>query len=385
MMERMAQQRFGAFDFGLSTEQEERAARLHRESVVVDMLFQGPFGPLAFTDDLVKGALDEAKGKSPEEVYGAVSRAPVRAALRGELPEFEEVWRQSGITAGNRQAPPDQLVDVGLAQAQFDGFPWLRKALRADDIRRAKADGALAGFVSTQNATWIDPDLVALQAAYDMGMRMVGLSYNVQNLLAGGCTERFDGGVTNFGAQVISRMDDLGIIVDMAHSGRQAALDACRLSRNPVVASHTSARVVFDADRAKDDDVARAIASTGGVLGVVAVPFFLAAGTGVTIDAMLDHIDHLAALVGWEHVAIGTDWPLQADTDTLVETLMPMVLSMGFREEHNIDPVATLVGFDDYRDFPNITRGLVARGYTDTQVEGILGENFLRVFAAVCG
>ena len=381
----MEQRRFGGFDFGLSTEQEERAARLHWESVVVDMLFQGPFGPRAFTDDLVKAAHAEAAGQPPEAVYGAVNRAPVRAALRGDLPEFEEVWRQSGITAGNRQAPPDSLVDMGLAQAQFDGFPWLRKALRADDIRRAKADGAMAGFISTQNATWIDAELTALQAARDLGMRMVGLSYNVQNLLAGGCTERFDGGVTNFGAQVIARMDELGVIVDMAHSGRQAALDACRLARNPVVASHTSARAVFEADRAKDDEVAKAIASTGGVLGVVAVPFFLAAGTGVTIEAMLDHIDHLAGLVGWEHVAIGTDWPLQADADTLAETLMPMVLSMGFREEHNIDPAAALVGFDDYRDFPNITRGLVARGYTDEQIEGILGENFLRVFAAVCG
>jgi membrane dipeptidase len=381
----VSEEEFGRFDFGLTADQEARAARLHAESIVVDMLFQSPCGYRSYTEEMLKAAVGDMATPVPEKVYAAVNKAPVRAALRGELDEFRQIWEESGITAGNRQATPESPVEVGLAQAQFDTFPWLRKALRADDIRAAKAAGERAGFVSTQNATWVDPKLENLQSAYDVGLRMLGLSYNVQNLVAGGCTERFDGGITNFGGKVIARMDELGIIVDMSHSGRQAALDACELSRNPVVVSHSSAKAVYETDRGKDDEVIRAIASTGGVVGVVAVPFFLGAGPGVTIEAMLDHIQHIGNLVGWEHVAIGTDWPLQADKKTLTDVLLPMVYDMGFRDEHNIAPDANVIGFDDYRDFPNITRGLVARGCTDEQIRGVLGENFLRVFEAVCG
>ena len=151
-----------------------------------------------------------------------------------------------------------------------------------------------------------------------------------------------------------------------------------------MVASHTSAAAVYEVDRSKTDEELHALAETGGMIGIYAVPFFLAPDEGVTIEAMLDHVDYVAKLVGWQHVAIGTDWPLMADTATLERVFMPWTQEIGFRPEHNIG-IENLVGFDDYRDFPNITRGLVARGYEDEQIKGILGENFLRVFEEVCG
>jgi membrane dipeptidase len=230
----------------------------------------------------------------------------------------------------------------------------------------------------------MDHALKSLHEAWDLGLRMVGLTYNMQNDVGGGCTERTDTGVSNFGAKLIAAMDELGMIVDTSHSGRQTTLDACELSGRPVVASHTSAAAVYEVDRAKSDEELQALAETGGVIGVYAVPFFLAAGSGVTIEAMLDHIDYIVDLVGWQHVGIGTDWPMQSDLASLERVFMPMILEKGFRPEHNIG-VENLVGFDDYRDFSNITRGLVARGYDDEQIRGILGENFLRVFEAVCG
>jgi membrane dipeptidase len=100
---------------------------------------------------------------------------------------------------------------------------------------------------------------------------------------------------------------------------------------------------------------------------------------------MLDHIDHIARLVGWQHVAIGTDWPLQAPVELQRALLAPGPGSVGFREEDRLDVTQRLAGFDDCRDLPNITRGLVARGYTDIQIQGILGENALRVFSEVWG
>src|SRR5262249_2402092 len=153
-----------------------------------------------------------------------------------------------------------------IAQAQFDRLPWLTKALTAEDIRRAKRDGNVAGFISTQDADGIDRGLRDLQMAYDFGMRMIGLTYNMMNAGGGGCTERPDAGVSHFGAALIARMDELGIIVDTSHSGRQTTLDACLLSERPVVASHTAAEAVFRIDRAKSDDELHAIAETGGVI-----------------------------------------------------------------------------------------------------------------------
>ena len=100
---------------------------------------------------------------------------------------------------------------------------------------------------------------------------------------------------------------------------------------------------------------------------------------------MLDHIDYIANLVGWEHVAIGTDWPMQAPDDLIVQTLGAAAKSLGFREQDRLDVTKRLAGFDDCRDLPNITRGLVKRGYRDEQIRGILGENALRVFEEVCG
>jgi membrane dipeptidase len=372
---------FGTYDFGLDEAEEARAQRLHADSIVVDMLFQGPCGYRSYSD-LPEG---EPSGSRAAD-WVARKELPIRLALAGELPGFYECWHGSGITAGNRQAAFSPPYDswFALAQAQFDRLPWLVKSLTAADVRQAKADGSIAGYISTQDTEGIDRELVRLQRAYDVGTRMIGLTYNMQNAVGGGCTERTDTGISNFGAKLIARMDELGIIVDTAHSGRQTTLDACELSERPVVASHTSAAALLAVDRAKSDEEMEAIVSTGGVIGVYAVPFFLASGAGVTIDAMLDHIDYISQLVGWQHVGIGTDWPLQADQKSLKTIFLQYMYEVGFRPEHNVG-TENLIGFDDYRDFPNITRGLVKRGYSDEQIQGILGENFLRVFEAVCG
>jgi membrane dipeptidase len=152
-----------------------------------------------------------------------------------------------------------------------------------------------------------------------------------------------------------------------------------------VFANHSCAQAVYDHARGKSDLELNAIADTGGVIGVVTVPFFLSPDPQATVEVVLDHIDHIADTVGWQHVGIGTDWPMQAPEDVIQATLGAMVEEIGFRPQDNISTTQTLRGFDDYRDMPNLTRGLVARGYTDEQIQGILGKNFLRVFEEVCG
>jgi membrane dipeptidase len=378
----------GRFDFGLTADEEARAERLHDESVVVDLIYWGPVTYRSFPDDITGAVAKQVAGMSPNQVYALMLSLVLGHSGPDGVLRFKEAWDESGVTAGCRPialgAEYNLAATLGFHQSMFDNQPWLRKALRADDIRQAKADGGHAGFINTQNVGALNPDL--LEAVFHLGMRMVMLTYNNMNHLGAGCTERTDAGVSNQGAAIINRANQLGMMLDTAHCGRQTTLDCCSLSEAPVLASHTSADALFPHDRAKSDEELLAIAATGGVVGVVAVPFFLGAGTGVSIEAMLDHVDYMTRLIGWEHVAIGTDWPMPMtkaavsrffSTEGLAET--------GFRPEHNIQPEVNLVGFDDYRDFRNLTRGLVARKYSDEQVRGILGENFLRVFQAVSG
>ncbi len=380
---------FGAYDFGLSEEQEARARRLHAESIIIDTLFQGPCGARSFTPEIVEGLQREYEGhRDPRRGLMSAVKLPVRLAVRGQFPDFESCWRASGITAGNRQTGGMSLEEAfegfALNQAQFDRLPWLIKATSAADFRRAKAEGKHAGFVSTQNTVDIGLHLDRLDQYYDLGMRMIQLTYNSVNFVGGGCTDRVDCGVTDYGVKFIRRMNELGIIVDTGHCGRRTTLDACALSDVPVVASHTSAAGVHPHDRAKSDEELRAIAATGGYIGVYCVGMFLTAEPDATIEHFLDHVDYIARLVGPRHVGVGSDWPMQAP-EWGVERLAEWSKEIGFREEHGVTRPRNLIGFDDYRDFPNITRGLVARGYSDEEIGGILGGNFLRAFEQVCG
>lgn len=377
------------WDYGLDSTQEERAQRLHEESIIVDMLFQGPVGAAVFTDEMSKHVV--ADYERDHDAYRNMfwtMRLPTRMAVRGELPEYKAWWDASGITAGSRgladRSMADVLWDLAMQTFQFDHFDWLLKALCAEDIRRAKVDGKHAGFLSLQNTVALGRDLDNLNLLHEFGLSMLQLTYNSMNFVGAGCTERTDAGLSSYGAKFIERMNELGIIVDTGHCGRQTTLDACEVSRSPVVASHTSAERISGRARSKSDEELEAIAGSGGVIGIVACPEFLSAEPGATIEDFLDHIDYVVNLVGCGHVGIGTDWPLQMDewsSRKLVEEVAP---ETGFRPEDEISD-EMLIGFDDYREFINITRGLVSRGYSDKEIADILGENFLRVFEQVCG
>jgi membrane dipeptidase len=375
------------FDFGLDNAQEERARRLHQESIIIDMLFQGPVGSAVYTEEMVEQI--KADFERHHDYWRNMIWAiglPIRMAARGEFPEFKEWWDASGVTAGNRQLDTNSadglLPTIARATLQFDRLDWLVKALSAEDIRRAKDEGKHAGFITAQNTVALGQDLDNLDMLHEFGLNMLQLSYNSMNFVAAGCTERTDAGVSSHGVKFIERMNELGIIVDTGHCGRQTTLDACEISKEPVVASHTCAQVVSGHARGKSDKELQALANTGGVVGVVTVPFFLSAEPGATVEHFLDHVDYTARLVGVEHVGIGTDWPMSLPdwgVQMLVEKIAPQI---GFRPEDRMG-VADLIGFEDYGEFVNITRGLVARGYSDEEISSILGGNWLRVMDQV--
>lgn len=376
------------FDYGLDEGQEARARRLHDESIVIDMLFQGPVSTPVYTAEMEEEVKEVyEKTRDPDEAFGFAIQQPIRLALKGEFPQFESWWRESGITGGNRQLDMDSmegaLRSMALATLQFDHFGWLEKALNAGDIRRAKIAGKQAGFVTAQNTVALGQDLENLNLFHDFGIRMIQLTYNSMNFVGAGCTERTDAGVSSYGARFIERMNDLGILVDTGHSGRQTTLDACEISSAPVVASHSCAEAVSGHARGKSDAELEAIARSGGVIGVVVVPTFLVREGEATMNDFLDHVDYIAKKVGWQHVGIGTDWPMSLPPFCLRLLAEEIAPTIGFRPEDRIPSLETVIGFEDYRAAINVTRGLVARGYTDEQIKGILGENWLRVIEQV--
>lgn len=376
----------GAYPFGLSTEQEARARALHADAIVVDLLSQRAGGNIfaAYPGDLQReaAALADEPGSLAERVYRFI-RWPNEVARDGRSDLIADWYRQAGldVICHNIGVDPGGPALHAWMNTPYADLPWLRYVTTAQEMRQAKRDGVVASFGNCQPDGSI-PNLDAIDTAYALGLRSLMLTYNSMTNVGSGCTERVDAGLSRFGLEVVDHCNRLGIIVDTSHCGPATTLDACRASRRPVTANHSAAKAVFDHARGKSDDCLRAIAGTGGVIGIVAVPAFLTDDPEPTIDHMLDHLDHVATLVGWQHVALGTDWPLQAPLSLLQPLLAPTNKALAFRPEDRLDPAVNLRGFEDIRDLPNITRGLVRRGWTDEAIRGALGENALRVFAA---
>jgi membrane dipeptidase len=374
---------FGDFDFGLSDSQEARARALHKDSLVIDLMFQGPCGYRSISDDMLADARQAWEQKPSSKVFVDALVRITELAGSGKLPDYETIWRESGITASNIQIYGAPSSGGHLPRvAEFAAHPTYSQVLTVEDMLRAKREGKHGSFFNYQYLPDM-PSLADLTEAWDIGVRMAGLTYNAPNQIGAGCTSE-DNGLTPFGREVVAEMNRLGMTVDVAHAGTQTTLDACKVSKVPVIASHSAAKALFPHARCKTDDALKALADTGGLCGVLAAPPILTDAPPGDIGLTLDHIDYIANLVGIDAVAVGTDWPLQMPKWVLEPggPLKAWLGDMGFSDEQVESPELNLTGFDDYRDFPNITRGLVSRGYSDGDVKKIIGGNALRVFQA---
>lgn len=379
----------GHYDFGLTAAQEVTAERIHREAIVFDMLSQHAGAnifdhyPEALRAEFA--ATMEQAGNYYEKFLRAVIW-PYEVSRLGQSDLIADWYRQAGVTVISHGISVEDIPGHLYEQlvVPYQNLPWLRHVTTARQMRQAKADGVIASYANCQPDGSLPNDLGAINLAYQRGLRSLMLTYNTMTTVGVGCTERVDAGLSNHGVDVVKRCNDIGMIVDVSHCGHETSMDACRVSTKPVTANHTCAHGVYRHARGKSDECLRAIAGTGGVIGIVAVPAFLTDDPSPTIEHMLDHIDYVANLVGWQHVAIGSDWPLQAPRSVLETLFVPANKTIGFRKEHRLDVTVNLKGFDDVRDMPNITRGLVKRGWSEEKIKGVLGENALRVFEDVC-
>jgi membrane dipeptidase len=245
-----------------------------------------------------------------------------------------------------------------------------------DAVKRAGQIGVLLGIQNS--AHFRTPDDV--DRFHSLGQRVSQLTYNARNLIGNGSTERRDDGISDFGVSIVERMNKLGMAVDVSHCGDRTTLDAFEISKRPVLITHSNCRaLVPNHPRVKTDEAIRKMAASGGVMGITSVRMFVKADEPTTIEHMLDHYDHVAKLVGVEHLGVGSDIDLHGYDDMPAEENLQMRASYkgsyGFREKIDIE------GVDHPKRMFDLTEGLIRRKYSDTHIEGILGGNFKRVLA----
>jgi membrane dipeptidase len=341
------------------SEYSTRAVDVVKRSVVIDML-----SPLIISFRKFSGWMQR-----PESVTAA---------------DFQR-YKDSGITVFHI------AVGVGAAQAMSFVSGWnsliathdehLLRITRPADFDRAKHSGKIGILLGIQNADHFqNPNDVSTYHA--LGQRVSQLTYNSRNLIGNGSTERRDDGISDFGVRIIERMNQAGMAVDVSHCGDRTTLDAFEASRKPVLITHSNCRaLVPNHPRCKTDEAIRAMAKSGGVMGITGVRMFVRDREPTTIEHLVDHYDHVARLAGIEHLGVGSDIDLDGYDDLPEDELKQLKAayksSYGFREKTDIE------GVDHPQRMFDLVEALIRRKYTDAHIEAILGGNFRRVLSQI--
>ena len=255
-------------------------------------------------------------------------------------------------------------------------------ALTAVDFERARQSSRTAVLMNFQDATMLEGDVNNVDALHALGMRSFQLTYNYRNLLGDGCLERTNAGLSEFGVTVVARMNRVGVMVDLSHCGPQTTLDGIELSNKPVAMTHTMCAGIRKHPRAKTDQAIRACAEKGGVTGIAALGYFIGPDPGgeTTIEHYADHIEHAVSVAGHEHVALSTDFPPQGISPwaTREEWYEPRLTA--FKPSYEVRWPPWIPELDTPDRFRNLIKVLDRRGWSESDLELLLGRNWLRLF-----
>lgn len=348
----------------LDSQSEKRAARLHEEATIIDGLIP--------TDAYIG-----------DETYG-------------------NHLQRGGVTAGNftvAQFEHDYITTVKeltkyheLAAVNDDEWEIIDSVTSLQEVKRAGKTGIILGFQDTRP---IEGELGKLQTFDHLGVKIIQLTYNEQNYVGAGCCERTDGGLTNFGQNLIDELNNRNILIDLSHCAEKTTIEAIEYSNDPVAFTHAGVHTLCNArGRNKTDEHLRALADTNGVIGISLFPPLVKRDPEThhvqpaTIHDVLDQIDYLVDKIGVEHVGFGSD----LNDKALDEGVTPPGSSLRhYRPSHpevfgrgpteTYDPYPE--GLNRHTKMQNLTRGLIDRGYSDEEVKKILGGNFLRLFEEV--
>ena len=388
----------------------DEAIKLHKEALVIDSQQPPITSGSLFTENMRK-ALDGwyKDGLSQAETRGLLSNM-IADEIQNDQDarnQYLDLWEKSGVNiASGTYAGPAKMEDAyqisvnGIANAIsiINAIPEkLMLVTTADHIIEAHETGKYGIIFDFQDTTPFGTDLNKVDFFYNLGLRVVQLTYNLRNLVGDGCTEIHKSGLSYFGKELVSKLNDMKMLVDVSHCSEQVGWDSMETSNAPVVITHSSSAVVCKHDRGKSDKLAKAIADNGGFFGVVIIPVFIQDETpNATLDHWALHIEHLVNVMGIDHVCVGTDkMGPGPGTDSLFEypTEMPETKVgafnwSGFREEHRVSPKYAdwkIEGYNDFGDWPNLTIKLAERGFNEEEIRKLLGLNYLRVYKDVIG
>jgi membrane dipeptidase len=303
---------------------------------------------------------------------------------------FHQV-KEAGITATNLTVPAitDDFIEscekIKHWQDRVERNPdVLTLALSVFDIEQAKKGGKTAIIMGTQNAVHLDEDVKNAGRLHALGVRIMQLTYQRRNSFGAGCGARIDSGLTGDGKKLVERLNELGVLVDLSHCGHETSMEAIKLSRKPCAFTHANSRVLCEHPRNKTDREIKALAAKGGVIGVVNyAPFIENRDNGGfhTIEEYLDVMEYLVKLVGADHVGLGLDFtPTWTEEDYKEAQAMYPEIYLDYAKDE-----IPLQGFEDISKVIKITRGLHTRGYSEEDINKMLGGNFLRLFKEVWG
>jgi membrane dipeptidase len=358
----------------VTPEQEERARRLLEESIAISLHDH----PVLVPEDIQEVFEYRRQGR---EVTGFEGLA--RSGLDCV---FDNMMDGTAlVTSKNGWKWEDVIYDLGMRLADIAHQDFLIRTERVADIHRAHREGRIAWVAAMEAATPIENEVDRIDILYGLGVRLMGVVYSESNTLGSGLREARDGGLTAFGRQAVRRMNQIGMAVDVAHTGDRTALDTIEVSDRPIFITHAGARALWNTARMKPDEVIRACAEKGGVMAIEAAPH-----TTLTerhrqhsIESFMEHFEYCVNLVGIDHVAFGPD-TMYGDHVGLHHAFASQLAIGAAHEGPKFDEVAYVAGIENPTEaFPNIVRWLVRHGYADEDIRKVLGLNILRVLEQV--
>ena len=349
-----------------------RTIALMKESTVIDMLCQ-----FAFDDE--------------RRADGPLGRRWLRDPRTFTEADFA-VFRDSGVSVLALGSGPDDYDEAVRFYAQWNGFiasnsQWFTRIDDANDLRTIKASGKVGVMLTAQISDHFrTPDDV--NTFYALGQRVSQLTYNRQSRIGAGFLENRDGGLTTFGHEIVARMEQVGMVVDLSHCADQTTLDALAAATKPPVFTHASSRALLPAcSRCKTDDALKKLAAKGGVVGVPMIRFMIRPAPPVTVQHVVDHVEHLFQLVGPDHVGIGSDLDMLGLSQGMPATGMPDVSRQPNFERYGAyftsDGMANVDGLNHPKRVFDLTEAMVQRKHTDEHIRLLLGGSFARVLSAV--
>ena len=300
------------------------------------------------------------------------------------------------MTVSHFEADFEEAMDgvarwLAILAEPHSGWRLIR---RAADIEGCHADGTVGLILGWQNLRPIGERIERLVMLHTLGLRVAQLTYNHRSLLGDECLETDDRGLTTLGREVVAKMNSLGMAIDLSHVGQKTSIEAAAASTRPVFATHANARSVTPALRNKSDDAPRAIADSGGVIGIRIYGPMCWDGDRQrhpSLDDFMRHLDHVVAVAGIEHVGIGTDLPAVADGNAVqhitaftLENYPTAIRAYAEAFSNRIED-RYLIDCRAHHELCRITNRLVGSGWSQADISGFLGGNFLRAFRANWG